>query len=39
MNVFKKINLLALVGLLTIASCNKKAEEKEDNKAKLILQM
>jgi len=38
MNVFKKINLLALVGLLTIASCNKKAEEKEDNKAQAYIE-
>ena len=38
MNVFKKINLLALVGLLTIASCNKKAEEKENNKAQAYIE-
>jgi len=38
MNVFKKINLIALVGLLTIASCNKKAEEKEDNKAQAYIE-
>ncbi|TVZ26629.1 SH3 domain-containing protein [Gillisia sp. Hel_I_86] len=37
MNVFKKSNLLALIGLLAIASCNEKAEEKKDNKAEAYI--
>jgi len=37
MNVFKKMNLLALIGLLVVTSCNEKAEEKEENKAEVYI--
>lgn len=37
MNLFKKINLLSLLGFLILASCNEKAEEKKDNPAEAYI--
>ncbi|HUH29685.1 NlpC/P60 family protein [Gelidibacter sp.] len=37
MNLLKKINLLSLFGLLILASCNKKTEEKKNNQAEIYI--
>lgn len=37
MNRLKKINLLSLIGLLILASCTKKTEEKEENQAEVYI--